>query len=194
MPKKAKKNDRIIYISELCEIVNRKRNTIYKWEHSGRLPKHLIPQRGYKGWRCWTYEQVYGKNGIIAWMKANDIRPGNFITDPSREAQHIASLRRPKYLTKNDINRVLTWIEKGWGAKKIAQRLLAIHVKQDRNPRYKRWQNVDRALRAYFEATGMGMAYPVEDEGERQVKKLINSFDHAERSGDNERAIKLVLR
>lgn len=188
----AKKNDRIIYITELCEIVNRKRNTIYKWEHSGRLPKHLLPRRGKKGWRCWTYEQVYGKNGIIAWMKANDVRPGNFITDPAKEAQHIASLRRPKYLTKNDIKRVQAWIEKGWGAKKIAQRLLAEHVKQERNHRYKRWQNVDRALRSYYE--GEGWYYPPPDEQEQQVKRLINSFDHAERSGDDERAIKLVLR
>lgn len=181
----ARNSDRIIYINELCEIVNRKRNTIYKWEHSGRLPKRLLPKRGKKGWRCWTYEQVYGKNGIIAWMKANDIRPGNFITDPAKEAQHIASLRRPKYLTKRQIEKVKVWIEKGWHAKKIAQKLLP-------DTDYKRWQNVDRALRTYFEE--IGWYYPPPDPQEQQVKKLINSFDHAERSGDNERAIKLVLR
>jgi len=190
----ANNNDRIIYIDELCEIVNRKRNTIYKWEHYGRLPKRLLPRRGTKDWRYWTYNQVYGKNGIIEWMKANDIRPGNFLTDPADEARHIASLRRPKYLTKHDINKVLDWIERGWGAKKIAQRLLNDHTKQGRQPRYKRWQNVDRALRTYFEAAGMELAYPVPDWQEEQVRKLVGSFNHAVSSGNDEKAIKLVLR
>jgi hypothetical protein len=185
MPTKTKKTDSIIYINELCRIVNRKRNTIYKWEHQGRLPRHLLPKRGKKNWRYWTYDQVYGPNGIIAWVKKNDMRPGNLITDPSKEAEHITALRRPKYLKTVHINQALDYIEKGWGAKKIAQKLLP-------DTRYKRWQNVDRALRAYFEVEGWG--YPLPDEQEEQVKKLVQRFDSAVSSGDDERAIKLVIR
>lgn len=187
MTPKPKNADTIIYIDELCQIVNRKRNTIYKWEHSGRLPKRLLPKRGKKNWRYWTYDQVYGPNGIIEWMKKNDVRPGNFITDPGKEAQHIASLRRPKFITKQQANKVLGWIERGWGAKKIAQKLLP-------ETKYKRWQNVDRALRAYFEAENMSAVYPSPDEQEVKVTKLVKAFEEAERTGDDVRALKLVLK
>lgn len=189
MKKKAKKVSEAadidgIFIGELCRIVNRKRNTIYKWEHEGRLPKRLHAKRSDRNWRYWTREQVYGRNGIIAWMKANDIRPGSFITDPGKEAQHITSLRRPKFITKHHVNRVLGYIERGWGAKKIAQKILP-------DTRYKRWQNVDRALRSYFKAEGW--PYPHEDEDEVAVEKLIQKFGYNVSKGDDKRAIKLII-
>jgi hypothetical protein len=84
------------YIDELSLIVNRKPDTIRKWERTEMLPPHLKPKRGTRDWRYWTDKQVYGRNGIIAWMKNNDIRPGAYLTTPEGEASHINHMRRPR--------------------------------------------------------------------------------------------------
>ena len=84
------------YIDELSPIVNRKPDTIRKWERMGMLPSYLMPKRGTRDWRYWTDKQVYGKRGILKWMKDNDIRPGAYLTTAEHEARHIQHMRRPR--------------------------------------------------------------------------------------------------
>src|SRR4051812_37306601 len=86
-----------VYIDELRPIIDREMGTIRKWERT-ILPKRLHSKRGYRGWRFWTDNQVWGKNGIIEWMAKNDMRPGKLMVGPEREAEHVRNLRTPKYL------------------------------------------------------------------------------------------------
>lgn len=92
-----------IYIYELGRIVDRQPATIRKWENDGKLPKHLLPKRGKKNHRYWTHGQVFGPRGIIAWMKKHDMRPGNQLTAPEKEKEHLINLRRPKYINGTEI-------------------------------------------------------------------------------------------
>jgi hypothetical protein len=92
MSTKPKEEERI-YIGQLAEEIHREMGTIRKWEHQGKLPKHLRPRRGERNHRYWTRKQV---EGIKAWMKRNDMRPGRVVTDPSKEDQHVEHLRKPK--------------------------------------------------------------------------------------------------
>src|SRR3954452_19897261 len=132
-------------------MIDRRPNTIHVWELQGVLPKNLLPKRGKRGWRIWTPEQAAG---IVKWMKDTDRRAGNNLADPAHEKLHLDKMRVPRFLTKTHIDTALDMIEKGKPAKQIA---LKIHPKT----RYKRWQNVDKALRTYF--AKMGWPYPPED-------------------------------
>lgn len=67
------KPDEKIYIREAAEALNRKMGTLRKWDQSGILPSDLVPQRGSRGWRYWTEEQV---EGLQEWLRDTDRRPG----------------------------------------------------------------------------------------------------------------------
>lgn len=138
-----------IYIDELAKLpeVNRQVNTIRRWHNDGRLPKHLYPKRGARRRRYWTHAQVYGPRGIIAWMKKNDMRPGNLIADPDKESEHVAHLRKPKYLTGHHINSVRHFVEKGWTRERIIKKIFP-------RTRYARPENLEAALVKYFAAQG----------------------------------------
>lgn len=86
-----------IYISDLAEIVNRKPTTIRHWERMGLLPKHLLSERGMRGWRYWSPEQV---EGIKQWMKDEDMRPGKGLPHykPNEEElkRHLEGQRKPR--------------------------------------------------------------------------------------------------
>jgi len=99
-----------VYINELALILDRKVETIRKWETSGRLPKYLWPKRGKHDWRCWTPAQV---EKIKEWMIRNDMRPGRLLTDPDLESQHVANLRKPKYISGHHIKSTKAFIEQG---------------------------------------------------------------------------------
>lgn len=150
MAKRKKATDEPIYIKDLAQILNRKENTIRKWERTGILPKRLHPKRGIRDWRYWTHAQVYGKDGIIAWMKKRDMRPGNLLTDPSKEEEHIQKLRRPKYLNRHHINTVRIMVENGKSVDQIVKKLM----KSKNPPRYSSAKNLERALRGYFKQNG----------------------------------------
>jgi hypothetical protein len=90
-------------MEEVCRILDRKANTVRKWEREGRLPKRLVPKRGERQRRYWTQTQV---DGLLKWMITNDMRPGRLVTDPANEQRHIANLRRPKYLNGDTIRGV----------------------------------------------------------------------------------------
>lgn len=64
---------RRIYIREASEIFNRRMATLRKWEQHEVLPPHLMPQRGQRGWRYWTEDQI---EAIKQWIIDTDRRPG----------------------------------------------------------------------------------------------------------------------
>lgn len=137
----------LVYIDELARVVNREMGTIRKWEREGRLPKRLLPKRGTRNWRCWTHNQVYGKNGVIEWMRKNDMRPGNTVTDPSKEDEHVAHLRKPKYLTGHQIRGVRDMVAAGRTRRQIINRLY-------KKTRYSSPENLEKVLERYFKAQG----------------------------------------
>lgn len=128
-----------IYIEELGRIIHRRAGTIRKWESEGKLPKHLLPKRGTRNRRYWSDKQVHGERGIIAWMKRNDMRPGRTVTPPRKHKSHVNHLRRPKYLTKEDIQLVRRWIRTGKTREYILERLLP-------RTKYVREASLERAL------------------------------------------------
>jgi hypothetical protein len=144
----------IIYIDELVGIVNRESDTIRKWCYKGLLPKRLMPKQGFRNRRYWTYEQVHGKNGILDWMKKNNMRPGNLVASPSKEDQHVANLRKPKHLTGHQIYSAKRSVEKGQSARTIARRIHNRAVKRGTNPWYSSIENTEAALRRYFKSQG----------------------------------------
>lgn len=143
MPTKKADANREIYISELAEIVNREIGTIRKWEHDGRLPKHLLPKRGERSRRYWTHKQVYGDRGIIKWMKRNDMRPGREFADPANADDHVRNLRRPKFISKHLVDLVKTMVKDNRSAKEIVEEVYP-HTK------YTSRENLEKALRTYF--------------------------------------------
>jgi hypothetical protein len=137
----------IVYIDELAAIINRKQGTIRKWGLTGTLPKHLLPHRGSRNWRYWKDSQVWGPRGIIAWMERNDMRPGNLVTDPSKEAEHLENLRRPKYLNGYHLRSARTFVEQGRSRAWIVETLWP-------RTKYARPENLEAALVKVFEAEG----------------------------------------
>lgn len=120
MPTPANKREARIYMGELSKTINRLPNTIRKWERSGRFPKRFMPQRDDDDRRYWTQSQV---EGILAWMQRNDMRPGRTITDPSREADHIENLRRPKFLNGHHIRSAREMAKNGKTFDQIVRRI-----------------------------------------------------------------------
>ena len=167
-----------VYIDELAQIINREQNTIRKWERE-RLPKHLMPQRGFRNWRYWTDSQVYGSRGILAWMDRNDMRPGNLVTDPSKEDEHVENLRRPKYLNGYHIRSAKRFAEQGKSREWIVETLWP-------RTKYARPENLEAALVKVFEAEGWELPpkRPVKKKQvelpaqvEREMVGLENKFD-----------------
>lgn len=107
-------------ISELCEVIDRRPGTVRKWEAEKRLPKRLLPKRGERNRRYWTRAQV---KGIQKWMKDTDMRPGPLVTDPEREHEHIAALRRPKYLNGFHVQSAKKMAENGRSAAYIIKKI-----------------------------------------------------------------------
>lgn len=147
IPLMAPAADERIYIDSLCKIVDRKVNTIRKWERLGMLPRHLMPKRGKRNWRYWTHEQVYGKRGIIEWMERENMRPGNLMTHPDKEAEHVEKLRRPKYLTATHIYSARRMADNGRTAAHIVKKILP-------RTKYVKPEGLEAALRRMAEVEG----------------------------------------
>jgi hypothetical protein len=86
-----------IYIREASELLNRRMATMRKWEQTGVLPAHLMPQRGHRGWRYWTADQI---EGIRQWLRETDRRPGKGLPhyNPTENQldKAIEAMRRPR--------------------------------------------------------------------------------------------------
>ena len=86
-----------IYIREAAELLDRRMATLRKWEQLGILPKHLLPQRGYRDWRYWTPDQI---EGIREWIRETDRRPGKGLPhyNPTEAAleRAIQQMRKPR--------------------------------------------------------------------------------------------------
>ena len=161
-----------VYIDELHILLDREMNTIRKWERLGVLPKRLHSKRGYRGWRFWTDNQVYGENGIIAWMDKNDMRPGNLVTPPEKEAQHLRALRKPKYLDGYHLRSARYFAEQGRSREWIVRKLFP-------RTRYSRPENLEAALEKVAKAEGWefppslgGKLSMLPDRVEREVAAL----------------------
>lgn len=173
------REDGRVYIDELGKLLDRKMNTIRKWERVGGLPKRLHSKRGYRGWRYWTDDQVYGDRGIIAWMNRNDMRPGNLVTDPDKEAQHVKNLRRPKYLDGYHLRSAQYFAEQGRSREWIIRKLFP-------RTRYARPENLEAALEKVFEQEGwyfppsIGKLSMLPDRVERELVALEREAEKVE--------------
>jgi hypothetical protein len=56
-----------VYIGELCNLIGRDRDTIYRWEKT--WPTELMPQRGWQNKRYWTPDQI---PGVVSWRDGMD--------------------------------------------------------------------------------------------------------------------------
>lgn len=94
----ATKVEERIYIREAAQILNRRMDTLRKWDRN-ELPKKLRAHREEDGrkWRYWTPAQI---RGIFDWIKDTDRRPGKGLPhwNPSDEEIEdlIVKLRKPK--------------------------------------------------------------------------------------------------
>lgn len=154
-----------IYIDELGQIILRKPDTIRKWEKHPvhPLPKHLLPKKGKRGWRYWTPAQVYGKRGIIAWMKSHDMRPGRDVTAPEKEGEHIAHLRKPKYLTGDQLRGIRDMVKAGRSRRVIVNRYF-------KKTKYATPENLEKALVAYFAEQGWDFPPPPRKKKAKKVR------------------------
>lgn len=73
-PRPGKHREQRIYIREAAELLKRRMGTLRKWEQDGVLPKNLLPQRGERGWRYWTPDQI---EGIKEWIRDTNRHSGN---------------------------------------------------------------------------------------------------------------------
>jgi len=153
--------------------------TIRKWERLGDLPKRLHSKRGYRGWRYWTDKQVYGKDGVLVWMEKNDMRPGNLVTPPEREEQHVQNLRKPKYLDGYHIRSAKHFADQGRSREWIIKKLFP-------RTRYARPENLEAALVKVFEQEGwefppsIGKLTMLPDRVEREVVALEREVEKIE--------------
>lgn len=92
-----------VYIRQAAILLNRRMDTLRKWELHGELPKHLRPHREPTGrkWRYWTREQI---KGIREWLEETDRRPGKGLPhyDPTPEQieQQLENMRGPRSQTE----------------------------------------------------------------------------------------------
>lgn len=112
MPYKSKqaKYPNRVYMTELTAIIDRRADTIRKWDYTGKLPKHLRPKRDADDHRYWSKMQV---KGIIKWMDDNDMRPGKLIALPESEAHHLREMRKPKFITGRHLQTIHAMIANG---------------------------------------------------------------------------------
>jgi len=160
MPRARAKTAELLPMQEVAALCNRKADTLRKWEREGRLPKRLLPRRGENGRRHWTYNQVHGENGLLEWMEKMDMRPGPQLTDPSKQAEHIANLRRPKLLDGHHIMQARNMAEEGKSLEAILKKIFP-------KTRYATTGGLARALRSVAKADGWELpeAKPVRPTG-----------------------------
>lgn len=145
--KKAPEPKPDIRIGQLGKIVNREINTIRKWERQGKLPKNLIPKRDEKGHRYWTHAQVHGKNGIIAWMKKLDLRPGKSFAPPESTNRHLRHLRRPRHMRPEMVELIKVMIKDDCSVDEIVDEYYPYTG-------YASKENFEHALRGHFRKQG----------------------------------------
>jgi hypothetical protein len=183
------------YIDELAsrEVLNRKADTIRKWDQTGRLPNHLKPRRGTRGWRYWTDKQVYGPRGLLWWMEKNDMRPGRMVTDPEKEQQHVENLRRPKAMSAEVVENIRKHAKKihaGPKAGKHVRTRAWILKHYFPQTRYVSVENFERAVTAYFAERGWDFPPAERRRQARRVVPIPKEIRALERQAD--RIIKLT--
>jgi transposase len=88
-----------VYIKEAAQLLNRRMDTLRRWDGKNELPKHLRPYREPTGrrWRYWTKDQI---EGIKQWMKDTDRRPGKglpyYDPDEAQVEKQLEAMRKPR--------------------------------------------------------------------------------------------------
>jgi hypothetical protein len=186
------------YIDELSSIVNRKPDTIRKWERADMLPQHLKPKRGTRDWRYWTDKQVFGPRGILHWMKKNDIRPGAYLTTPEGEASHIAHMRRPRGMSISMLEEIKYWAKtfksgnKKGKHRRSRQWIIDTYFEKTT---YSSKRNFEKALIGYFANQGWEFPPPTHSRraSSRMTKAQIKRHPEVRRlTRDANRIIRLV--
>jgi hypothetical protein len=95
-------NPEHIYIREAAEQLKRRMGTLRKWEQLGVLPENLRSQRGVRGWRFWTPDQI---EGIKEWIRDTNRHSGNALPhwNPTEKKldEAIDAMRRPHSPTRS---------------------------------------------------------------------------------------------
>lgn len=169
-------SDDQISIKQLAEILNRKENTIRRWEREGVLPKKLVPKRGPRRWRYWTKAQVYGKGGLIEWVRKRDEKLGwegvlGTPYTPEQKARHIQNLRKPKYLSSQVLTGAKAMADAGKNSVYIVTHFYS-------RTKYASEINFERALIREFERRGW--KYPTEE-------RLVDELRRQEQAGRSQK-------
>src|SRR3954470_6186481 len=112
-----------IFVGELANIVDRRPATVRVWCDSAMLPDTLMPKRDHRNFRYWSHEQVHGEQGILAWMRLADIRPGPQVTDndPAKITAHVHRMRKPRLLNEADIRKIRRLDGKGRSMEELVE-------------------------------------------------------------------------
>lgn len=85
-----------VYIREAAELLGRRIGTLRKWEQQEILPPELMPNRGYRGWRFWTHDQI---EEIKDWLRDTNRYSGTALPhyNPTEKKldEAIEKMRRP---------------------------------------------------------------------------------------------------
>jgi hypothetical protein len=94
-------SERRVYITEAARRLDRKIDTLRKWDNQGLYPEGLRPRRGDRQRRYWTEDQM---PGLEEWFARRV--PGSAIKgydpDPERLALHRRRMRRPRGRNRED--------------------------------------------------------------------------------------------
>lgn len=89
-----------IYIKEAAALLDREMATLRKWDRLEVLPVELRPQRGLRGWRFWTPDQI---EGMRVWIKETQRWPGKGLPNynPTQKALDdvMKKMRKPRKKT-----------------------------------------------------------------------------------------------
>jgi hypothetical protein len=88
-----------VYIREAARLLDRRMDTLRRWELHNELPEALLPHREPTGrkWRYWTREQL---DGIRQWLTETDRRPGKglpyYDPDADQIQRQLQAMRKPR--------------------------------------------------------------------------------------------------
>jgi hypothetical protein len=125
-------------------------------------------------------------------MADNDMRPGNLVSDPSKEAQHVRNLRKPKYLDGYHIRSARRFADQGKSRDEIIRKLYP-------RTRYARPENLEKALVKLFAQEGwyfppsFGKLQMLPDRIERSVKQMehtVSKFEYRQDARERTRIMK----
>jgi hypothetical protein len=107
---------------------------------------------------------VYGKKGILDWIRTSDRRAGRVLTHPDKEDQHLINLRRPKHLNQWHINFARRHFEQGRTLEWVVARLYV-------RTKYINPISIENALIFIFRKNGWYVPDPVSNDPYKYLTK-----------------------